>query len=1057
MSFVINSSIPVLRSQFDARDAQKGIESSMNALSSGRRVNRAADDAAGMSISTRLETQQRALRQVIENAYRGANLVETAEGALGELEEGVQHVRELSLRALNSPLSSEDLSSIQAEITQTIRSMEQIADNATYNSMPLLSGSEADLAFEFPLTISSDSDDALQVQLPNMTSVEMGIAGGIDNGLVINNDTETQATLTTSKTDSGFQIEVGGTVSEGDVFILTANGRVVQHEATADDIQADNPRRNVVSGLIRALTEIFPEAVAYSEATKSVVAQNNSPQTYVGAVDGVNETQRIQMPFGFKSVGQTTEIYRRQIFNNDDISMLADGSYFIAYKDFDDGSNKIQKFDAAGNKLGPELRLGAGRLIDIEAGNDGGYAIGINNKSNEAREVLFYDSEGSLINTQQLIDTTDRSFGLSSFNNMYSVVSVRANRNADGLFGGSSGYFGDADSFTLTLDVFSSHGEPLMQGFDLDTGYAPDVTFRSGMLRYSTSMITEDGRVAVLWQSDVNDADSGPLKLQLVDIENPAEISQAITIDDRVQNNGIRLMQIDGSRFGVLWASEATDYRPVLQIYDLATDTLGSMINLEYEYGTFDWGVQLGRYINAEMVNDQLFYLDDSSHLSLFSLDGTVQASMEKLGYGDYLAYQDPNSPPIEQSDSFAPGRIAYIYPGVYGGDGILHSEQLIVEPVLPAGSYSLDLGSVTLVGEIPENSTSPFTDLVQSFQSDPSFGSAGVQLSTSESGIEVTFNDPGDRELVVFESIDGEAVGEVIEEVRGVSSGDIVLDVSDLALQNNRYTLTAGSTTLSANDADYVDDLDGLYADLVSDPDYPNAGFTLSIANGKLVVSPQGSISADSVQLTNSAAAQLDMSSYELAHEPQLLTIGEQSLEISFDETQAPTLDHLVEQIRSHLDFDQSRLNVFTSGDNLSIEFLDGTPLPVELSNQGLPLTANGFVVEDLPSGVGVNVMTREGAAIAIELTDAALARISRSRSSLGAVLNRIDHSINSKSVTQMNLQIANSRIVDADFAKQSASLAQYQIQKQVSQAMIAQANATHRAVMEILKPILG
>lgn len=1045
MSLVINSSIPALRAQFDIREAQRGIASSMEALSSGRRVNGAADDAAGLSISTRLETQQRSLAQVVEQAYRGANLVETAEGALNELGEGVQRVRELSLRALNGSLSQQDLVSIQTEITQTIQGMEQIADSTTYNSIPLLSGSEEDLLFEFPLTISADSDDALQVQLPNMTAVEMGIAGGVDNGRVTNEQASTQATLTTQKTGEKFEINVGGTVSEGDVFAFTANGRSIQYEVTIDDINADNPRRQVVAGLIGELQAIFPDATVYSQQTKSIVARQVQPQALTGSLlgDGISEVQQIQMPFGFTESSQVAEGNTSPVnvnrYHHRDVAFLPNGNYLIAYTGYGSSAlaNKlyVQQFDGSGDKVGSEVEVGQGDHPNIEVFADGNYVVSFYQSG--SYQYKYFDEAGNLL-AARATSAYYREANLSGKQNMHSAVFQTAQ---SGVFPGVGFETYEA---TLRLNVFDSEGSVILENFGVQAlaGTEPFESY--------DALFVQDNGVAVVWSERENPGVvQRDLKLAIVDINNARQLFDPITVTENPLTDAVRLMAINENNFGVFWFDPTNSNSPVLQIFNQETNTLGPKIVLD-PYGPPNYSTFTNKnsYVNAEMVSDDLFYLDDGETLHLFDLDGNHLNSKDKFGAEDFLFGVS-----TEYTDTNGMGDIAY----VSADPSTAWTQKLSVERTLSSGDYTLSIDQVTLTGSIPDNSANPFEDLIQSLQDDPLFSTAGVTLSSNASGIAVEFNTPGDREPVVFEQANGEAIGEVLEEVKGVGAGNIVLKTSELVLQNNQYTLTVGDTTLSADSADYADDVDSLYADLVSDPDYAGANFTLTLANQNLVITPSGPIDANTVQLNNATAVQLDMETYELLDEPQLLTIGDQELEVAFESSQEPSLDNLVQQIRSHPDFDQSRFDVFTADSNLSIEFLDGAVLPVHLSNRGLPLTATDFVVENLPSGVGVDVLTHEGAKIAVELSDAALARISMSRGYLGAVLNRIDHSISVNSNTEMNLKSANSRIVDADFAKQSASLVQYQIQTQVSQAMIAQANATHRAVMEILKPIVG
>ena len=109
-------------------------------LSSGYKINRAADDAAGLSISEKMRRQIRGLTQASLNAQDGISCVQTAEGALAEVEEMLQRMNELAVKAENGTLADEDRNAIDAEIQQLVSEIDRVADTTTFNEQKLLDG-----------------------------------------------------------------------------------------------------------------------------------------------------------------------------------------------------------------------------------------------------------------------------------------------------------------------------------------------------------------------------------------------------------------------------------------------------------------------------------------------------------------------------------------------------------------------------------------------------------------------------------------------------------------------------------------------------------------------------------------------------------------------------------------------------------------------------------------------------------------------------------------------------------------------------------------------------
>ena len=140
MGLRINQNIAAYNAHRNLVMTDNSLSKSLERLSSGLRINRAADDAAGLSISEKLRSQVRGLQQASRNSQDGISLIQTAEGALAETHSILQRMRELAVQAANGTLQDDDREAIQSEVSSLIQEVTRIADTTTYNEIKLLNG-----------------------------------------------------------------------------------------------------------------------------------------------------------------------------------------------------------------------------------------------------------------------------------------------------------------------------------------------------------------------------------------------------------------------------------------------------------------------------------------------------------------------------------------------------------------------------------------------------------------------------------------------------------------------------------------------------------------------------------------------------------------------------------------------------------------------------------------------------------------------------------------------------------------------------------------------------
>ncbi|MCB9623965.1 MAG: flagellin FliC [Sandaracinus sp.] len=174
MSIVTNTQS--INAQRNLAKSGKALQSAMGQLSSGLRINRAGDDAAGLAISENLKAQTRSLGQAERNANDGISLLQTAEGGMAEVGDMLGRMRELAVQSSSDTVSDNERAFIQQEFTALVEEVDRIANTTEFNGTKLLDGSATGL--EFQVGMRNDANDRISVDLADMTSATLGTGGG---------------------------------------------------------------------------------------------------------------------------------------------------------------------------------------------------------------------------------------------------------------------------------------------------------------------------------------------------------------------------------------------------------------------------------------------------------------------------------------------------------------------------------------------------------------------------------------------------------------------------------------------------------------------------------------------------------------------------------------------------------------------------------------------------------------------------------------------------------------------------------------------------------------
>ncbi|WP_111496546.1 MULTISPECIES: flagellin [Marinobacter] len=262
MALGINTNVASLSAQNNLNKSQSLSDQALERLSSGLRINSAKDDAAGLAISSRFDSQIRGLNVAQRNANDGISLAQTAEGALGQAGDLLQRIRELSVQSANDTNSSSDRKSLQAEVSQLQAELNRVADTTNFNGQTLLNGDFTNAQFQ----VGANANQTI--------NVTMGSARGTDIG---------NYTFGASGTALG-QAAASNAVAGSEAIEVSGNGASGTYTTVAGDSAQD-----IAAGINAFSADTGVTASARTEATLSGIADGTVSFDLAGENDGTGE------------------------------------------------------------------------------------------------------------------------------------------------------------------------------------------------------------------------------------------------------------------------------------------------------------------------------------------------------------------------------------------------------------------------------------------------------------------------------------------------------------------------------------------------------------------------------------------------------------------------------------------------------------------------------------------------------------------------------------------------------------------------------------------------
>lgn len=500
---VVNINTGALSARAGITSARMEVETAMQRLSSGKRINSAKDDAAGVAISSRLDSTVRGLNQSIRNALDAQALIDTAEGGMQETETILQRIRELSIQASNDTNFADDRANLNAEAQSLLSEIDRISSSTTWAGQSLLDGTFTGKSFQ--VGTGTMAADQLVTSIAGASSGYLGLSGS------------SGSTITTpQKIGSEFQVNTYTTGDQGNfgssITVLSDGKFVIAWESEGQDGssygvygQVYNSDRTKFGAEFQVNTstndsQIMP-VLTHLENGGFMAAWRD--KTHDG--DSFGTFAQVFNQHGNKVGGQfqvNTTTARNQF--NPSISTLTNGSVVVTWMDSAADGNEYgmfgQIFSATGNKIGSEFQINtyasnqqhSGKVTGLE---DGGFAVTWTSVEQDGDSggiylQLFDENATKVVSETQVNSTTTGSQDWSDIASLADGGFI-VTWQSDGQDGDSNGIFGQR---------YGSSGAKAGSEFQVNTQAA-------GSQENGTVIGLSDGSFLMAWSSSSNHPD----------------------------------------------------------------------------------------------------------------------------------------------------------------------------------------------------------------------------------------------------------------------------------------------------------------------------------------------------------------------------------------------------------------------------------------------------------------------------------------------------------------------------------------------------------------------
>lgn len=280
---IINHNMSAMYSSRVLSERGQDVQSNIQKLSSGQRINSGGDDASGLAVSEKLRSQVRGLNQASANIQNAVSFIQTTEGYLAETTSILQRVRELSVQSANGIYSDEDRMQISVEVSQLVAEVNRVASHAQFNGMNLLTGrfaqGTATTATTMQFQVGANMDQNVKMYVGNMSATALGIQGAQGSTSTISLATAASANTSIGKIDSALKVV---NKQRADLGAYQNRFQIAQKgvDIAAENLQASESRIRDAD-MAKEMVDFVKNQILTSSSSSMLAQANNQNQSVI--------------------------------------------------------------------------------------------------------------------------------------------------------------------------------------------------------------------------------------------------------------------------------------------------------------------------------------------------------------------------------------------------------------------------------------------------------------------------------------------------------------------------------------------------------------------------------------------------------------------------------------------------------------------------------------------------------------------------------------------------------------------------------------------------------
>jgi flagellin len=1060
MPQIINTNIASINAQRNLDKSQSANQQALQRLSSGLRINSAKDDAAGLSISTRFTSQIKGLNVAVRNAGDGIALAQTAEGALGSINDNLQRIRELAVQSANATNSDVDRDALQAEVSQLVDAISTTAEETQFNGRNLLDGS-----FAATFQVGANAGQTLDVSIAELTAEKLGSSqaagisaqgsnSGLQNGDLIINGTSIPPSKSEDDTAS-VDNQSGSAISKTAAINSKSDETGVKAFVNENTVSGSEMTGSALSGTITLNgIEIEITTSADTATTRVSVAQAInavSDQTGIIATDSESDALGVTLS---AADGRNISLGVDNVndFGGGSLASVASASGLAVGAQYNANTNA----GAFETYEGGFTLVADGDVKNIEI--SGGDGTGNGNLANSGLAAGTYDKGVAQVTSSVVTETTGDSISATSFfalegkgtlvaattsSNDHITITTTGNEQltlSDGQ--GNSVTLGSAGS---TIEIGATSGgfgaDKIRDALNSFTGVS--ATAETTITVTGASLIAQSAGVTLnIFDSTTTGASLGIISFAGNTTADTAQTFAAqvnaltsglvATVQGTAGNSNVQVVDVNGNTLSLNLFSVSSGATALsVTVNDRAGGTSAALAVAAGSTAANSTGttvVATGYIKDIEVDDTSVGEFSLTSNKALNSVGATSTNS--SLGVvTTYLAttgsLQSATSVGITGNDvdvSAAAVAITQPLTGLGDGDLVLNGVNIKgADAATDKASSIQDSGGNTIKSSLKEASGIAVAAAINKVSSE-----TGVTATTNETvvvgGEGTNFNDgsAGGANYTAGDS------GKLY--INGVEIGAVSL------LDDGTGSIDEGRTRQSA-----IDLINAKAAQTGVSAEDNGESITLRAADGRNISVAIDNDDANNVGRGTTFGAQFGLDS-------TIKGIGEADIGTGGSSNSIGDRGTEIEGDVYETTYSQVTLK---SAQEINIQ--GGTKGADELTALGLSAGSFGGG-EDGQFLTDIDVSTFEGATDALTAIDNAIGQVASQRADLGATQNRLESTVSNLQVTSENLNAANSRIQDADFASETAELQRTNVLQQAGISVLAQANASGQQVLSLL-----